>query len=406
MSKTWILMFGAALGLVGPQLATAFPVVLSTQGEYMDAYLVNGRAFPPRVIVDDPDPHPPEALTAPPYIGGRHLNGKVCFFPPAAHRRHQYIVADDTYRESCLDRRTPEARCTIADPASPFFIGKDPDGWAIFDRHGTWTGEHIHTAWDFSKPEPQGNKDPQGCVFDRRGRLFATDVGSEKPGLNDGSLIVFFPGRDRRYTSYCFLDKGLADPGMPAMDRKGNIYVPEPQAGKVTKFSPPYPSSPADCDNPARLVTTPPTKAVWLQGGPPANLTIPGSIVRVPHTRHWYVAGILFPPVINEYDENGRFVRNIVPPNVPKNPLGMDVGRDGTLYYAELNLDPMTFDTRCGSVSMVRFDRKGNPEPPQTLGQHLRFPDGITVIDSSQLKLNFKRLQPSPELDPSMCGGE
>src|SRR5262249_53340335 len=57
--------------------AAAFDVVLSTQGEYMDGYLVNGKAFPPRVIVNDPDPHPPDSLSVPPYLGGRHLNGKV-----------------------------------------------------------------------------------------------------------------------------------------------------------------------------------------------------------------------------------------------------------------------------------------------------------------------------------------
>jgi hypothetical protein len=172
----------------------------------------------------------------------------------------------------------------------------------------------------------------------------------------------------------------------------------------VTKFSPPYPSSPADCDNAAKLVTTPPGKTTWLTGGA-GGLSIPSSIVRVPHTRHWYVAVIVLPPIINEYDADGKFVRNIVPANVPKNPLGMGVGRDGTLYYAELNLDPVTFDTRCGSVAMVRFDKKKNPQPPQTLGQHLLFPDGITVVDSSRFKIKFKRLRPSPDRDPSECGG-
>ena len=52
--------------LVVARAAGAFEVVLSTQGEYMDGYLVNGTAFPPRVIVDDPDPHPADSLTTPP----------------------------------------------------------------------------------------------------------------------------------------------------------------------------------------------------------------------------------------------------------------------------------------------------------------------------------------------------
>src|SRR5262249_59758649 len=60
---------------MGP--AAAFEVVLSTQGEYMDGYLVNGKAFPPRVIVNDPDPHPPDSLSLPPYLGGRQLTRKA-----------------------------------------------------------------------------------------------------------------------------------------------------------------------------------------------------------------------------------------------------------------------------------------------------------------------------------------
>jgi hypothetical protein len=395
------------LGLVlhGGRKASAYEVVLSTQGEYLDAYLVNGKPFPPRVIVNDPDPHPKDALVTPPYIGGRHLNGQVCLFPPRAHRPQQWIAAEDAYRESCLHPKVPQARCSVTNPFSPFFLGTDPDGWAIMNRDGSWSREHIHTEWDVTQPQPQGNKDPQGCVFDSQARLFATDVGSEETGLNDGSLIVFFPGDDHKYKGYCFLDKGLADPGMPAMDSHGNIYVPEPQASKVTVFSPPYPRSPHDCDNADRLVTKKPGKRTWLSGGGEGGLNIPVSITRAPHS-HWYVAGAIFPPIINEYDAKGNFVRNIVPADVPKNPLGMAVGRDRTLYYAELNLDPTRFSPRCGRVSMVRFDGKGNPLPPETLGEHLRFPDGITVIDSSKLRINYKSLLPSPELDASQCGGE
>ena len=76
------------------------------------------------------------------------------------------------------------------------------------------------------------------------------------------------------------------------------------------------------------------------------------------------------------------------------------------MYYAELNLDPMTFSPRCGSVSMVQFDRAGNPQPPVTLGMHLQFPDGITVAESSRFRIRFKKLKPSPDIPASECGGE
>jgi hypothetical protein len=55
---------------------------------------------------------------------------------------------------------------------------------------------------------------------------------------------------------------------------------------------------------------------------------------------------------------------------------------------------------------MVQFDAAGNPQAPVTLGEHLAFPDGITVIDSSELRIPFTRLKPSPDFPASECGGE
>src|SRR5262245_35588127 len=61
-ARAWAVSSVTLLTLVAAGSAGAFDVVLSTQGEYMDGYLVNGKAFPPRVIVDDPDPHPADSL--------------------------------------------------------------------------------------------------------------------------------------------------------------------------------------------------------------------------------------------------------------------------------------------------------------------------------------------------------
>jgi hypothetical protein len=55
---------------------------------------------------------------------------------------------------------------------------------------------------------------------------------------------------------------------------------------------------------------------------------------------------------------------------------------------------------------MVRFDDAGQPLAPELLGQHLRFPDGVTVVKSRRLRVNFAKLPPSPDIDPSRCGGE
>ncbi len=402
--------------------ARAFDVVLNAQGEFMDAYLVNGKAFPPKYVFIDPDPPNPDSLSGPPPRVGRHVNGQLCFFPSGFGHDGQFVVSDDTYRESCLDRNPPEARCSVTDRGSRFYIGKDPDGWGVFDRTGQWKKQHIHTAWpgfdttplgtDPGQP-PQGNIDPQGCVFGANGNMFGTDVGTGDPTDPDpshhGSLLAFFPGPLGRYDTYCFLDKDISQAGMPAMDEAGNIYVAETGMGKMWKYSPPFPSSAADCSNPDHLVTTPPTKTVFPT---PGELT-PAAIVRVPGTDHWYIDSVLLPGtpgtgggIINEYDANGVFVRTIVqnvPPGTLLNPLGMDVGSDGTLYYAELNLNS-DLSTGCGRVSMVRFV-SGVPQPPQVLGQNLSFPDGVTVVDSSQLRVNFTKLPRASEPAPSTCSG-
>ena len=401
----------ALTALLLPRAARAFDVVINAQGEFADAYLVNGTAFPPKVVFIDPDPVNPDSLSSPPPRVGRHVNGKLCFFPRHVGHNGQFVMADDTYREACIDRSPPQARCSVTDRGSRFYVGTDPDGWAVFRRNGLWKKRHINTTWNYpAEPQPQGTIDPQGCVFDAHADLVGNDVGTGDPTNMDpsqrGSVIVFFPGQRHRYDTWCFLDKDLAQAGMPAMDEAGNIYVAETGMGRMWKYSPPFPSSAADCDNADHLVTTPPTKTLF----PTPGLLTPAAIVRVPGTDHWYIDSVLLPGVpgqggglINEYDANGVLVRNIVPSNQLRNPLGMDVGSDGTLYYAELNLNSDT-STGCGRVSMVQFVG-GTPQAPQVLGQNLSFPDGVAVVDSSQLRVDFTRLPPAPEPDPSTCSG-
>jgi len=196
---------------------------------------------------------------------------------------------------------------------------------------------------------------------------------------------------------------------MPAMDEAGNIYLAETGMGHMWKYSPPFPTSEADCPGMDHLVTTAPTKTLF----PVAASPTPAAIVRVPGTDHWYVSSVLLPGVpgqgggsIVEYDANGVVVQSIVenvPPGALLNPLGIDVGSDGTLNYAELTLNADT-STGCGRTSMVQFVN-GAPQAPQVLGQNLSFPDGVTVVDSSQIGVNFLRLPVAVEPDPSTCNG-
>jgi hypothetical protein len=52
------------------------------------------------------------------------------------------------------------------------------------------------------------------------------------------------------------------------------------------------------------------------------------------------------------------------------------------------------------------MDAAGQPLPPEELGRHLRFPDGVTVVSSKSLKVKWSRLPDAPDIDPSRCGGE
>ena len=406
----WLPLTLVAVGVLAmpfaQPLARAYDVVLNAQGEYLDAYLINGTEPPPRVVFIDPDPPQPDDPKSPPPRVGRHVNGKVCFFPKGFGPKGGFVIADDTYREACLDRSQPQARCSVTKRHKRNYVGKDPDGWGVFKKNGKWAKRviHVDVEGEFSDAnQPQGTVDPQGCAFDEKGNLFATDVGHGNPGSADGAFLVFFPGKKKRYDTYCFLDKKLGAPGMPVRDDAGNFYIPEPALLKVTKFSAPFPTSAADCDNPEHLVTTPPAKTVFLASS--ANLVVPAGIARVPMSDHFYLDSVIA-PTIAEFDANGGFVRTIVPVGVPKNPLGVDVGADGTIYYAELNLDPVQNSPRCGSVSRVRFDGSDTPLAPEQLGHYLRFPDGVTVVDSSRLHVKLEKLPAAPEIDPTRCGGE
>src|SRR5713101_7155361 len=102
-------VFSLTLLLPAQRSARAFDVVVSTQGEFADAYLVNGTAYPPKYVLDAPDPVNLACPGSPTIAGckvprgGRHLNGKLCFFPKGFGHNGQFIAADDTYREACLN---------------------------------------------------------------------------------------------------------------------------------------------------------------------------------------------------------------------------------------------------------------------------------------------------------------
>jgi hypothetical protein len=104
---TALILALAATLLVAHGNAHAFDVVLNAQGEYLDAYVIDGTEPPPRLVFIDPDPAEPDDPKGTPPRVGRHVNGKLCFFPKGFGPKGGFVIADDTYREACLDRATP-----------------------------------------------------------------------------------------------------------------------------------------------------------------------------------------------------------------------------------------------------------------------------------------------------------
>ena len=404
-------MFGpVSAGSSATEEGSSFDVVLSTQGEYLDAYFADGAGgFKKKVLVHPDDPTQ----------GGRHLNGKVCFFPTNAPEEFhgKFVVADDTYREACVDQH--QARCGITDENDPGFVGKDPDGWGVMNPDATWA-KRVITTGTADNHDFRGTSDPQGCAFDEHANLIGNDVGGGSPGQANGNVIMFFANSG--YTEHCFLQTDISQPGQLVIEN-GVVYVPLSGGGMVLKLKPPFPASAADCvpkqqaGGDTVLVPdaahTPKVDRLVIPGA-----FTPTTMVRRPTEgapRTWYVASVLVTPTILEIVETptatvslGVPVRAMVLPFVPQNPIGMDIASDGSaLFYAELNLSLPDLSTGCGRVSLVRIDPvTGFAAQPEVIRENLAFPDGITVLPSSRFDVDFNALPDAPEFSPADCGGE
>jgi hypothetical protein len=262
------------------------------------------------------------------------------------------------------------------------------------------------------QPTYQGstdNAENYGCGILSDGRVVTTDIGNQSAGDGDGQLIVWFPPLTKGFKTlengtkgtvpYCKVDIAIATAGGIAIDDEDNIYVASarPPTAGVWKYSGPLPTSPdadggcgAHDETGAPLADTV-AKQPFIAAGD--HLLVSPNAIAASGTREsWYVSSV-FTGIINEYGPDGSFLRTVLEPPPGEgpgpepistgSPLGLAVGPDGTIYFADIGLvindQGVGPGEGTGSVRRIRFIG-GDPLLPDTMASGLAFPDGIGIF--------------------------
>lgn len=339
-------------------------VVFNGQGNNLDAY----EPIPPfttqrviTTIADDPD--------------GLDINAQICFFPDGSRR---FIAGEDTGQEE-----------------------GDLQGWGIFQLDGDKVGDFSATQVAKLVPTYQGSSDNAenyGCGFLSDGRIVTTDIGNQAQGEGDGQLIMWFPPYDSEQVAYCKIDVAIATAQSIWVDDQDRVYVASsrPPTSGVWRYSGPWPTGPTAAEGCGQTDATGAPmadtvrKEMFIASGEnglisPAGLAPTGN-------GGVYVSSV-FTGVINEYDANGAFVRTVLQPPAGEQlgaqpfstgtPLGIGVGPDGTLFYADIGLVIDGSDIGpgrgTGTVRRITF-LDGQPQAPETMATGLAFPDGIGIF--------------------------
>jgi sugar lactone lactonase YvrE len=346
--------------------APASPVVFNGQGNDLAAYLAEPPFTKQIVIPHHDDEHP----------DGLDINGQICFDP---RRPERFVAGEDTLQD------------TTGEP-----------GWGIFELSGTEIGKF--SARELAKLVPtyqKSNDNPEnyGCGFLADGRILTTDIGNQAEGDGDGQLIVWFPPFNSRTVKYCKVDIALAT-GQGILVDGNSVYVAQarpPKAGiwRYDARAMPTTDTPAGGCNTKDTTGAPMTTKVkptrFIEPGNGNSLATPNAIAKSPKGT-LYVSSV-FNGVIAEFTAAGKYVRDILRPPAGEQlgakpfstgtPLGVGVGPDGSVYYADIGIvisaDGIGPGRGTGKVRRIAFDRTGKPLPPEEMDKGLAFPDGIGV---------------------------
>jgi hypothetical protein len=341
-------------------------LVFNGQGNDLAAYLAEPPFTKQLVVHHHDDAHP----------DGLDLNGQICFDPK---RPRRFVAGEDTNQD------------TTGHP-----------GWGIFELSGTKLGTlSVEQIGKLVPTYQTSNDNPEnyGCGFLDDGRILTTDVGNQASGTGDGQLIVWFPPFESREVAYCKVDVRLSTGQGILVDGDG-VYVAQarPPRSGIFRFAAadlPTSNQPSGgCDgkdDTGAPLATGVTATLFIEPAKGNPLATPNAIAKGPNGK-LYVSSV-FNGVIAEFDADGTYIRTVLKPPAGEalgaepfstgTPLGIGVGPDGSVYYADIGIvataEGIGPGSGTGRVRRIAFDASGAPLPPDQMDKGLAFPDGIGI---------------------------